>query len=324
MDSEQKPGPGTKFIFFSGKGGVGKTTLAAATAVCLARGGKKVLITSTDPAHSLSDVFKLQIGDKGLVIEPNLFALEVDSSARWQQATSGGVESESEGKGKKRGKLERALGDAMKILGDAPGVDEFMSLEVLLQSMSSDEFDTVVFDTAPTGHTLRLLMLPGMLDGWVGKLLTVRGAFSKVGRVFRKMLPRDRRKDAPDLGEELSEAKDRVALARDALTDPGQTYFALVTIPEAMGVMETLRTIEYLQQHEIPVSKVFVNQIQPPSDTCPHCKLRNSIHTRELENIEKLVKDIPLELVYSKPEVIRGTEALSQLGKQLWEPTSLA
>ena len=322
MDNkQQRPclGPNTKFIFFSGKGGVGKTTLAAATAVCLARAGKKVLITSTDPAHSLSDVFGRSIGDSGLVIEQNLFALEVDSSTRWQQATGGGDEEvESGGKRKKRGKLERAIGDAMKMLGDAPGVDEFMSLEVLLQTMSSDEFDSVVFDTAPTGHTLRLLMLPGMLDGWVGKLLTVRGAFSKVGRVFRKMLPKDRRKDTPDLGVELSEARDRVSIAREALTDPTQTYFALVTIPEAMGVLETVRTIEYLQQHEIPVSKVFVNQIQPPSHTCPHCKLRHEIHSREIENLKALVRNIPLQNLFSKPKVIRGTDELALLGKEIW------
>lgn len=314
-----RSGPDTKFVFFSGKGGVGKTTLAAATAVHLARQGKRVLITSTDPAHSLSDVFQVTIGDKGKVIMPGLFALEVDSSARWVNATGG----DDEHDGKKKGRLERAFGDAMKMMGDAPGVDEFMSLELLLQTMASDEFDTVVFDTAPTGHTLRLLMLPGMLDGWVGKLLSVRGAFSRVGRAFRRFLPRERRKDAPDLGEELSEAKDRVGLARDALMDSGQTYFALVTIPEAMGVLETTRTMDYLTEHGIAVSKVFVNQIQPPSDSCDHCKLRNSIHTREIENLRSSVKDIPVQLVYSKPLVIRGIGPLSKLGEQLWEARSI-
>ena len=175
-------GDGTQlplYHFFSGKGGVGKTTLAAATAVHLARSGLSVLITSTDPAHSLSDVFDREIGHHGAVIEQGLRALEVDSTARWQEAT---VEIENAGgPRRKRGRVERALTDAARMLGDAPGVDEFISLEILLETMATDAFDAVVFDTAPTGHALRLLLLPEMLDGWLGRILSVGRHLNRIG-----------------------------------------------------------------------------------------------------------------------------------------------
>jgi len=301
-----------EFHFFSGKGGVGKTTLAAATAVCLARSGKRVLVTSTDPAHSLSDVFDREIGHQGVVIEPSLRALEIDSSARWREATG------DADPGRRRSRIERALGDAMKMLGDAPGVDEFVSLELLLECMSSDQYDAVVFDTAPTGHTLRLLLLPQMLDGWIGRMLTLRRYFSRIGRAFKKLVPRSRRAEDADLSGNLQQARDRVMLARQLICDPQRTHFSLVTIPEAMSTLETLRTLEQLKQNGIRVGQVLVNQVQPPSESCRHCRLRHAIHQRELSRLNDLLQGVTLRQIASKSEVIRGADALHTLGQEIW------
>lgn len=318
-DSEQ-PAPaatGPLFHFFSGKGGVGKTTLAAATAVHLARSGLSVLITSTDPAHSLSDVFDRKIGHEGAHIEENLHALEVDSSKRWAEAM---VATGDQGVAqRKRGRVERALTDAMKMLGDAPGVDEFVSLEVLLETMSSDVYDTVVFDTAPTGHTMRLLLLPEMLDGWLGRMLSVRKQLSRVGSVIKRLLPGRPDGEELDFGANLMDARERIVRARDLITDTERTLFALVTIPEAMSVLETSRTMEQLGEHGIPVSVVIGNQVQPDSDSCEHCQLRRTIHEREIEHLERVCADVPLRLVESKPYVIRGPDALAELGRELWK-----
>ena len=314
--AEREPEAGPRYYFFSGKGGVGKTTLAAAKAVSLARSGLRVMITSTDPAHSLSDVFDRQIGDEGVMIEDRLFALEVDSSARWAAATSGlGTENTSRLRG---GRFQRAMGDAVRMLGDAPGVDEFMSLELLIETMSADKFDAVVFDTAPTGHTLRLMLLPRMLDGWVGKLLAVRGTMAKIGRVFRKLLPKDDRRDSSDLDGDLQTVRARVADVRALITDPERTCFALVTIPEALSVFETQRTLQQLGEHGIQVSKVFANQVQPASEDCAHCKLRRQIHQRELERLKALLGSVELSQVESKSIVIRGPQALAELGQEIW------
>jgi arsenite-transporting ATPase len=306
-------GDGPRYHFFSGKGGVGKTTLAAATAVHLARTGRRVLITSTDPAHSLSDVFDRQIGHQGAEIMPGLRALEIDSTARWAEATSLPED-------RKPGRIEKALGDAMRMLGEAPGVDEFISLDLLVETMHTDQFDEVVFDTAPTGHTLRLLLLPNMLDGWIGRMIALRGFFSRFGRAIRKLIPRGERKDMPDMSENLKSARERMAQVRDLIKDSGRTRFVLVTIPEAMSVFETQRTMQQLQDNNIPVGVVIANMIQPDSDNCDHCKLRHRIHTRELENIEELVGPIPLVKVASKSTVVRGPQALETLGNDLWRP----
>ncbi len=300
--------------FFSGKGGVGKTTLAAATAVNLARAGRRVLVTSTDPAHSLSDVFDMQIGDQGAQVEPNLTALEVDSSARWLAATG-----TMTGKGRgKAGRIESAMKDALGMLGEAPGVDEFISLEIMLEAIATDAYDSVVFDTAPTGHTLRLLTLPGMLDGWIGKLLVFRSAFSKIGRVVRKLVSGNSGDAAGDVGRELLSTRERITQARDMIGDASRTLFALVTIPEAMAVLETNRTLAALRRHGVPVSVVIVNQIQPESQICPHCRARREIHMREIARLEELAGNVPLRLVESLPRIIRGSDELAALGQALW------
>lgn len=306
-------GDGPRYHFFSGKGGVGKTTLAAATAVHLARAGRRVLITSTDPAHSLSDVFDRQIGHAGADIMPGLRALEIDSTARWAEATALPEDS-------KPGKIEKALSDAMRMLGEAPGVDEFISLDLLVETMGADMFDEVVFDTAPTGHTLRLLLLPKMLDGWIGRMIALRGFFSRFGRAIRRLIPRSQRKEMPDMSENLKSARERMVEVRELIKNPGRTRFALVTIPEAMSVFETQRTMEQLQSNNIPVGVVIANMIQPDSATCDHCRLRHQIHARELLGLQDLVGMIPLIKVASKSTVVRGPQALETLGNDLWSP----
>lgn len=320
MASHPRAPSGPLYHFFSGKGGVGKTTLAAATAVHLARQGLRVLVTSTDPAHSLSDVFDVPIGHRGADLAPNLRGLEVDSSARWAESAAvaeGGAA--PEGQRRRRGRVERALTEAMQLMGEAPGVDEFISLELLLETMTSDAFDTVVFDTAPTGHTLRLLLLPEMLDGWLGRILTVRHHLSRVTRSLRRLMPgAGSGVGDMDLGQGLADVRERIATARSLLTDPERTLFALVTIPEAMSVLETERTMAQLAEHEIPLGVVIANQAQPASSTCAHCRLRHTIHQKELARLATLCGDTPLRVMGAKPRVIRGVSALAELGEELW------
>jgi arsenite-transporting ATPase len=303
------------FYFFSGKGGVGKTTLAAAKAVGLARQGYRVLVASTDPAHSLSDVFDTSIGHEGARIEQNLYALEVDSSERWVESVSASAKGVQ--KNRKPSRLEQKLTDAMQMLGNAPGIDEFVSLELLLETMASNKYDQVVFDTAPTGHTLRLLLLPNMLDGWLGKMIALRGYFSKVSRAIRKIIPKNSNKAALDVEENLSTARDYIGSVRDLIKNDQKTSFSLVTIPEAMSVLETQRTLAQLEQHEIPVSRIVINQVQPISDDCRHCKSRRMIHQREIERIKEIAGSVSVLEVESQPIVVRGVDALYELSQVL-------
>lgn len=127
-----------------------------------------------------------------------------------------------------------------------------------------------------------------------------------------------------DFGEGLAEARSRIAMAKSILTDDQRTLFALVTIPEAMSVSESTRTMGRLQQHHIPLGVVIVNGVQPLSEGCEFCRARHEIHTRELAHLQELVTTVPMRVVDTHPYVIRGVEALAQLGAEVWSEDAVA
>ncbi|MCD6499503.1 MAG: ArsA family ATPase [Deltaproteobacteria bacterium] len=318
------------YLFFSGKGGVGKTTIAAATALYLARSGLRVLVTSTDPAHSLSDVFEQRIGHNPVLLAPGLVGQETDSSATWSamsgpsqqeaaEAASGdGSQTNASDSDAHRGRVRRAMDSIIEPLGHAPGVDEYVSLEILLDTMNSSTFDVIVLDTAPTGHTLRLLFLPELLEGWLGRLMTVRGYMQRMTKTIGRWFGRKGRGDPP-MDELLTTARHQMSDVRSVLMDPTRTAFFLVTIPEAMSVLETARTMEELSGHQIPLTAVFANQIQPDSPTCPFCHARAAIHGTELERLEDLTGSVPLLRVSARSTVVRGLASLEDFGCGLWQ-----
>ena len=296
-------------MLFSGKGGVGKTTLAAATAVRLARMGSRVMVMSTDPAHSLADVLGVPLGPRPKPVIERLDAMEVDARSMFSEAI-----------GEVQGEVGSAVGELMGLVSETPGVDEFGAIEVLLQAMEQAEHDVVILDTAPTGHTLRLLMVPQLLDSWFGKLLSMRRRISRAGRLIRRLLPGSAPPppDAEQLGQGLQDGRDRIARLRDVLTNGDKAQIVLVTIPEEMGVEETRRTLEKLSEGGLPVGTVVVNQLQPKNDACDHCTRRRAIHHKELLRMQTLAGDIPVKVVESLPQKIRGPEDLAAMGDLLW------
>ncbi len=298
-------------MLFSGKGGVGKTTLAGATAVRLARMGSRVLVMSTDPAHSLSDVFGVQLDARPLSLMDGLDAMEVDASGMFAEAVQL-VE--------KEGGAPGPLKDMLRMVSETPGVDEFGAIEVLLQAMEHAEHDVVILDTAPTGHTLKLLTVPQLMDSWMGKLMEMRRGIARAGRLLRKLIPGAG--DAPDpeeLGRNLQGGRDRISSLKDVLTDPDRAQIVLVTIPEAMSIEETRRTLDHLHKGGMPVGTVVVNQLQPDSPTCLHCQRRRQIHLAELERMRALAGPVSVRVVESLPKRIRGLEALWEVGEILWD-----
>lgn len=299
-------------MLFSGKGGVGKTTLAAATAVRLVRGGSRVLIVSTDPAHSLSDVFDYTLGPKPRQVMPGLDAVEIDAKGMFSEAIPGAaLEDESSATG--------TVAKLMQMASQTPGVDEFGAIEVLMSAVEQAQHDVVILDTAPTGHTLRLLMLPELLDGWLGTLLSLRSHIARAGRLLRRLLPRAPSKDeAEQLEQGLLQSRDRMTQLRQLLQDPERAQIFLVTIPEAMGVLETLRTLELLRKQQLPVGAIMVNQLQPDSGDCVHCQRRRAIHQRELRELLTRVGDAPVRMIESCSHEIRGCAALGDLAEIVW------
>jgi arsenite-transporting ATPase len=294
-------------MLFSGKGGVGKTTLAAATAVRLASMGSRVLVMSTDPAHSLSDVFEVQLGPRPVQVESGLDAMEVDARGLFSDAIL-----------KTEGSEHSAIGDLLRMVSETPGVDEFGAIEVLLQAIETARHDVVILDTAPTGHTLRLLMLPELMDSWFGKLIEMKVRLARAGRFLRRLLPGSAAPDAAELGRELEGGRQRMGSLRDMLTDPDRAQIVLVTIPEAMGILETMRTLQTLSGHGMPVGTVVVNQLQPESETCMHCIRRRTIHLAELARMRGIAGTVPVRVLETLPWEVRGREALLDVGQRLW------
>jgi arsenite-transporting ATPase len=308
-----------RFLLFGGKGGVGKTSNAAATAIWTAEHGRETLVISTDPAHSLGDSFALNLSGgevKSVRGVKNLYGLEIDprkAFAAYKEMT--------QQQQKQQQAPEFAGMDSMLGLGDvgditAPGADEALAFSKVLEFIQECKYDLVIFDTAPTGHTLRLLGLPEMLDSFFGKLIKLR---LRLGNVFGRLKSVLGRDDAePDRSlEELEKLKKSIASARTELSDPNRTSFVIVMIPEAMVVAETERLLQALYEYEIPSSHIIINQIYPERPDCAFCRARREMQQKHLDQIRDIYDDFTLTEVPLFPTEIRGLPSLRRLGTLL-------
>lgn len=311
-----RSGRETTFYFFSGKGGVGKTSMAAATALWFAKHGKKTLIISTDPAHSLSDSFDVRIGPDTKKIGKNLYALEIDPAKAMQE-----YKEMFSPQMEKLGALEGlGLEDSFDIAGMTPGIDEIASFDKFLKFMNSDEYDIIVFDTAPTGHALRFLSLPDVMDSWVGKMIKIRMRFSGMLSIAKKILPfGGSDDDEKSFGmEEMEAMKERIAQAKRILSDPERTHYNIVMIPEAMSIYESERAIETLKSYNIPVRSIMVNQLVPRSDSCEFCMEKRRLQTERLNFIRQKFSGYGLKEVELLREELRGKKLLEETAKRLY------
>jgi arsenite-transporting ATPase len=254
----------TEFILYGGKGGVGKSTLAAATGVQLAREGKRTLVVSTDPAHSLADVFDSDVyGTPTRVTDhAQLHALEIDPRERFRErygdtfravlndAQSLGVDVDSED-----------VGDVTE-RGLVPGADEVAVVDLFAEYDDHPNWEYVVFDTAPTGHTLRLLELPDVMSTTMGKLVQLRSRMSGMASMVKGMLGSDDDGDGAHLSSaDLARIERVMDQVGDRLRDPGRTEFRVVTLPERMALAETERLLDTLSEAAIPTSFVVANKV---------------------------------------------------------------
>ncbi|PON68003.1 Arsenical pump ATPase [Trema orientale] len=324
-----------KYYMLGGKGGVGKTSCAASLAVKFANSGHPTLVVSTDPAHSLSDSFAQDLTGGTLVPvegpDSPLFALEINpEKAREEFRTTAqknggtGVKDFMDGMG--LGMLAEQLGELK--LGELldtppPGLDEAIAISKVIQFLESQEysmFTRIVFDTAPTGHTLRLLSLPDFLDRSIGKILKLREKIASATSAIKSVFGQEQPK--VDAADKLERLRERMIKVRELFRDTDSTEFVIVTIPTVMAVSESSRLHASLKKEDVPVKRLIVNQVLPPSASdCKFCAIKRKDQMRALDMIRSDPELSNLTLIQA-PLVdveIRGVPALKFLGDIVWK-----
>ncbi|MBA2617685.1 MAG: ArsA family ATPase [Rubrobacter sp.] len=250
-----------RLAFFGGKGGVGKTTLAAAFATLLAERGEKTLLVSTDPAHSTSDVLGAKLSGDPTGLEENLWAVEIDAAA---DAAAYVERVKEDAKGSVSPEVLPAVRQHLELAKSSPGTEESALFDrfVDLIALCPEQYDRIVFDTAPTGHTLRLLTLPALLTAWVEGMVRQREKVAGMERMLRNLAGKEGSDDDPILNR-LRGRRDRFHHARHRLLE--DTKFYLVLIPERLPIEETARALETLKQAEVHVGALIVNRVLPQS-----------------------------------------------------------
>ncbi|MFB6267172.1 MAG: ArsA family ATPase [Halodesulfurarchaeum sp.] len=310
-----------KFVFFGGKGGVGKTTIASAYGLKCAREGVETLIVSTDPAHSTSDVFEQQFGDEPQAVEDveHLSAMEIDPDEeveghmqdikrRMSDQVSPAIVNE----------IDRQI----ELAHRTPGAYEAALFDRFIKVMrESEEYDRVVFDTSPTGGTLRLLSLPEFLGDWIDRLIDKRATsidlFEKAAIGDKEA--RKRAKSDPIIAH-LRERKEKFEFAGEVLRNDGA--FFLVLNPDELSIRETERAIEQLSFHEIQVDGLVINKVTPSPDEGESGRgatfLRDRVETerQRIEHIRETFSQPVVGVIETRVEEVKG-ELLDEVAGEL-------
>ena len=304
------PSPDLTFLIFAGKGGVGKTTLACATAVRLSQEfpGKEILLFSTDPAHSLAACLEAPIGPQPVRLAPGLTALEIDAAGefsalkrQYQQELEKFLETTFENIDFP---FDRQVMERMLELSP-PGLDEIMALVRAMEFLEQGRYDLFILDSAPTGHLLRLLELPELLDQW---LKTFFGLLLKYNLTFR----------FPGLSQQLVRISRGLKFLRNLWRDPARTALYAVTILTEMAFQETCDLLAVCGRLGVPVPVLFLNLATPARD-CPLCAALNRREALIMDKFQQTFAGRQQTVIYRQNEP-RGLKRLGELGQVLYRP----
>ncbi|MGH8935959.1 MAG: ArsA family ATPase [Acidimicrobiia bacterium] len=301
-----------RVLLITGKGGVGKTTVATATALRAADLGHRTLVMSTDPAHSLADAFDQTMGDQPTELAPGLSGQQLDPQRRLEQYW-----------GEVRGYLvdlfdwSGVRGIEAEELSVFPGMDELFALTDVKEHASSGRYDLLVVDCAPTAETLRLLSLPEVLSWYMEKIFPVE---RRVVRAVRPVV--SRMVSIPIAGDQVFDAAQRFYArlegVRRLLTDPEVTSTRLVVNPEKMVINEARRTYTYLGLFGYAADAVVVNRVLPDTVTDPYFKRWREIQGEHLASIARGFADLPIFELRLFDEEMVGVDRLRLLGEELY------
>ena len=307
-----------RYIFFGGKGGVGKTVMAGATAIWLAKQGRRVMLASTNPVHSLSGLLSQNVFGKPTAVDgvTNLWAYEIDTKETIER-------SKQEIRDKiqwflKFADISTKAEDFVESATMNPAFEESAMFENMVDLMLRDEYDVYVFDTAPTANARRLLGMSKVYSLWVNKMVKSR----EEARSLRELLSFTKKKEADPLMDYLVSFRERMGKAQKLLTDPELTAFFFVTLAEALPIAVITRFIGWFHDFGIPVGGVIVNMLidrsQVTDESPEFVHNRVDMQARYMEDIwEKFDGMVRSTLPLYETEV-RGTPSLARMGEALF------
>jgi arsenite/tail-anchored protein-transporting ATPase len=299
-----------RIVIFGGKGGVGKTTAAASYALALAKAeaGKKVLVFSTDPAHSLSDSFAEEIGElkKGVAGVKNLDAMEIDPGKWFEELKqryrvwTDDLFTSLSGRAGMEIQFDR---EAMRELVELtpPGIDEIAALGTISELLDEDRYDSIVLDTAPTGHLIRFLELPEVALSWIRTFMKLLLKYQNVVR-------------ASAVAEELVALSKSIKRVLALLTDPESCEFVAVAIPERMSLEETVDLTKSLDKLKVPLRRLLINGVVS-ADAAKQCRFCKARRKGQLEVADEFCKkfgrrSIEIFVAPQQPHEITGAKEL--------------
>ncbi len=298
-----------RILLFTGKGGVGKTTVAAATAVRASESGLRTIVCSTDPAHSLADAFDVELGDHVTPIGANLFGQQLNARVRFEEAWNDVRQYLVE-------VLDWAGADSVEAeeLAVVPGLEEVFALADIKTFATSGAYDVVIVDCAPTAETIRLLSLPDVLGWYMDRVFETQRRLTKLARPIMQRVT-----SVPIAGEGVFGAirrfYDRLDGVRDLLTDGETTSARLVVNPERLVVAEARRTYTYLSLFGYHVDAVIANRILPAEVDHPWIAQWKQTQSAHLEVISEAFAPLPVLTAELANEEIIGVSQLSMFAK---------
>jgi arsenite-transporting ATPase len=301
-----------RIIVFTGKGGVGKTSVAAATALGIANQGARTLVMSTDPAHSLGDAFEADVGPELTEIAPQLFGQQIDAQQRLEQHWREIQEFTTQF-------LSWAGADpvAAEEIMALPGIEEVFSLADLRRHADAGDFDCIVIDCAPTAETLRLLSLPEMARWYIDRIFPVQ---RRVVRVVRPVL--ERVTSMPIANDRFYGAVERLYTNLDEvgriLTDEKTSSIRIVVNPEKMVIAEARRLFTYLALFGYRVDAVVANRMLPDTIEDPYFAKWKKIQSAHLDAIHESFAPVPVFTSRLFDEEMVGRELLAELCREVY------
>lgn len=304
-----------RILFFGGKGGVGKTTCAAALALAASRQGRRVLLVSTDPAHSTSDIFGVALHSEEREILPGLTGVELDAGRETRRYLD---EAKARVSGVFGAAVVREASRQIELTASMPGVADVAVFDRMAELVvsRSGAYDLVVFDTAPTGHALRLLRLPELMSSWVEALAQRRReAMSAAARASAA-------DDAPAAGTDpvmaiLEARAARLAAVRAELVRADRVAFVLVLIPERLPIEESVRAVHQLEDAGVAIGGVIVNRVLPADAMGEYFEARKAQERVRLDDIARRLPGFERVLVPQLESDVVGLAGLERVSRSL-------